>query len=203
MNKISLIIFYLNKILTAPGNGYPAIMGLSNTSGGITYLNLKEGKFARKSANGDIDLFDAVDGLITSVEFQNDEYNGTKFRKLKVVLEDEGQKYLVQVRTDSGYYRGLTNSIANADISQPVKLIANSKTGDNGKPQTTIFVNQNGKALKWKWSKDNQGELPELEKVKVKGQMVYDNSKQLEFFEKFWTGLIKSEKPTIEEDAPF
>lgn len=185
------------------GSGHPVfIMGLSNTTGGITYLNLKEGKFARKNANGDIELFDAVDGLITGIEFQDDEYNGTKFRKLKLTLEDESQKYLVQVRTDSGYYRGLTNSIANADINQPVKLIASSKLGDNGKPQTTIFVNQNGKALKWKWSKDNPGELPELEKVKVKGQMVYDNSKQLEYFEKFWLSLKKIEKPT-EEEAPF
>jgi hypothetical protein len=176
-------------------------MGLSNNIGSITYLNLKEGKFARKTANGDIELFDAVDGLITSVEFQDDEYQGTKFRKLKLVLEDEGQKYLVQVRTDSGYYRGLTNSIANADISQPVKLISSSKLGENGKPQTTIFVNQNGKAMKWKWSKDNPGDLPELEKVKVKGQFVYDNSKQLEYFEKFWKTLFTS-KPT-EEDSPF
>lgn len=179
-------------------------MGLSNTSGGITYLNLKEGKFARKNANGDIELFDAVDGKITSVEFQDDEYNGTKFRKLKLILEDEGQKYLVQVRTDSGYFRGLTNSVATGDVSQPVKLTPSSKIGDNGKPQTTIFVSQNGKALKWKWTKDNPGELPELEKVKVKGQMVYDNSKQLEFFEKFWRSLLVTTTATAsEEEAPF
>ena len=191
------------KLLTAPGYGYPVfIMGLSNTSGGITYLNLKEGKFARKNANGDIELFDTVDGLITGIEFQDDEYQGTKFRKLKLTLEDEGQKYLVQVRTDSGYYRGLTNAIANGDIKQPVKLIASSKLGDNGKRKTKIDVHQNGKALNWKWSKDNPGELPELEKVKVKGQMVYDNSKQLEYFEKFWLSLKKIEKPT-EEEAPF
>ncbi len=30
--------------------------------------------------------------------------------------------------------------------------------------------------MKWKWSKDNQGELPELEKVKVKGQYVYEDT---------------------------
>ncbi len=185
--------------LRSPG----LIMGLSNTSGGITYLNMKQGKFARKNANGDIELFDSVSGVIKDVRFEDDEYQGSKFRKLLLTLEDAGTKYLVQVRTDSGYFRGLTNSIANADVSQEVKLIANSKTGDNGKPQTTIFVNQNGKALKWKWSKDNQGELPELEKVKVKGQYVYDNSKQLEFFEKFWTNIVKTEKPAIEEDAPF
>lgn len=177
-------------------------MGLSNTTGGITYLNLKEGKFARKNANGDIDLFDSVSGVISQIEFKDDEYNGSKFRKLLLTLHDEGQKYLVQVRTDSGYYRGLTNAIANADIDQEIKLIASSKVGENGKPQTTIFVNQNGKALKWKWSKDNPGELPELEKVKVKGQYVYDNTKQLEYFEKFWLTLIPSEKPTAEE-APF
>ena len=201
MIELNLIIIFL-KFFNHAGSGHPVlIMGLSNTSGGITYLNMKDGKFARKNANGDIELFDAVDGLITSIEFQDDEYNGTKFRKLKLTLEDESQKYLVQVRTDSGYYRGLTNSIANADINQPVKLIASSKLGDNGKPQTTIFVNQNGKALKWKWTKDNPGELPELEKVKVKGQFVYDNSKQLEYFEKFWKTLF-TEK-TVEEDSPF
>jgi len=33
--------------------------------------------------------------------------------------------------------------------------------------------------------------------------MVYDNSKQLEFFEKFWTNIVKTEKPAVEEDAPF
>lgn len=178
-------------------------MGLSNTTGSIIYLNLKEGKFARKNANGDIELFDSVSGVIKEIEFKDDEYQGTKFRKLLLTIEDAGEKYLVQVRTDSGYYRGLTNSIANADISQEVKLIASSKLGDNGKPQTTIFVNQNGKALKWKWSKDNPGELPELEKIKVKGQMVYDNSKQLEYFEKFWKGLKQTEKPIVEEETPF
>jgi len=178
-------------------------MGLSNNTGSITYLNMKQGKFARKNANGDIELFDSVSGIIKAAEFKDDEYQGSKFRKLLLTIEDNGTKYLIQVRTDSGYFRGLTNSIANADVSQEVRLIANSKTGDNGKPQTTIFVNQNGKALKWKWSKDNPGELPELEKVKVKGQYVYDNSKQLEFFEKFWTKLVQTEKQIIEEDSPF
>jgi hypothetical protein len=178
-------------------------MGLSNNTGSIIYLNMKGGKFARKNTNGDIELFDSVSGVIKNAEFKDDEYQGTKFRKLLLTLEDEGTRYLCQVRTDSGYFRGLTNSIANADINQEVKLIANSKTGDNGKPQTTIFVNQNGKALKWKWSKDNPGDLPELEKVKVKGQFVYDNSKQLEYFEKFWTKLVQNEKPAIEEESPF
>jgi hypothetical protein len=178
-------------------------MGLSNKTGSITYLNLKRGKFACKNSNDGLDEFDAVDGIVKNVAFKNDEYNGTKFRLLILTLEDNGNKFLVQVRTDSGYYRGLTNSIANADISQAVKLVASSKIGENGKPQTTIFVNQNGKALKWKWTKDWPGELPELEKVKVKGQMVYDNSKQLEFFEKFWTKLVQSEKATVSEESPF
>ena len=182
-------------------------MGLSNTGGKITYLNMKQGKFARKNANGDIELFDAVDGIITAAEFKDDEYQGTKFRKLLLTLVDGDERYLVQVRTDSGYFRGLTNSIANADISQPMKLIASSKQVD-GKPQTTIFVTQHGHPMKWKWTKDNMGELPPLESVKLKGKTVYDNSKQLEFFENFWLGLLKTAAPApaaveAEEETPF
>jgi hypothetical protein len=180
-------------------------MGLSNTGGKITYLNLKQGKFARKNANGDIELFDAVDGIIRGVEFKDDEYQGTKFRKLLLTLQDGDEKYLVQVRTDSGYFRGLTNSIANANVDVPVKLIASSKQVE-GKPQTTIFVNQEGHALKWKWTKDNMGELPQLETVKLKGKTVYDNSKQLEFFERFWLSLLSAAAPVAavhEDDVPF
>lgn len=182
-------------------------MGLSNNTGSITYLNMKGGKFAKKNADGNIQLFDAVDGIIVGVEFKDDEYNGTKFRKLLLTLDDNGERFLVQVRTDSGYFRGLTNAVANADVTQNVKLVASSKTGDNGKPQTTIFVSQHGKALKWKWSKDNPGELPALQKVKVKGQDVYDNTKQLEFFEAFWKSLPVAAAPVVDladdGDVPF
>jgi hypothetical protein len=182
-------------------------MGLSNNAGSITYLNMKGGKFAKKNADGNIQLFDAVDGVITGVEFKDDEYNGTKFRKLLLTLDDNGERFLVQVRTDSGYFRGLTNAVANADITQNVRLVASSKTGDNGKPQTTIFVSQHGKALKWKWNKDNQGDLPPLEKVKIKGQDVYDNTKQLEYFEKFWKALPLAAAPVVDlandDIAPF
>lgn len=149
---------------------------------------MKQGKFARKNANGDLELFDSVSGLLERVEFKDDEYNCTKFRKLVLLLDDVGEKFLIQIRTDSGYFRGLTNSIANADINQSVKLVANSKDV-NGKPQTTIFVNQNGKTLKWKWTKENPGELPPLKQVKLKGQTVWDNEDQQKFFEKFWLSL--------------
>ena len=184
-------------------------MGLSSNSGNVIYLNVKNGKVARKNANGDIQLFDSVEGVITAVDFKDDEYNGQKFRKLVLTIEDGGEKYLLQVRTDSGSFRGLTQSIANADINSAVKLIPSSKTGDNGKPQTTIFVSQHGKALKWKWkwNKDHQGDLPPLEKVKIKGQDVYDNSKQLEYFEQFWKALPLAAAPVVDlandDETPF
>ena len=183
-------------------------MGLSNNTVSIVYLNMKHGKFARKNTNGDIELFDSVDGVITKVEFVDDEYNGEKYRKLAVTLEDGSEKFLVQVRTDSGYFRGLTNAIANADISAKVKLVGSSKVGENGKPQTTIFVNQHGKALKWKWSKEHPGDLPALKKVKLKGKEVYDNEAQQAFFEKFWMTLpIAKAAPVAEvgesDELPF
>jgi hypothetical protein len=178
-------------------------MGLTSKGGNITYLNLKQGKFARKNANGDIELFDTVDGIITAAEYKEDSYNGQDFRKLVLSIIDGEDKYILQVREDSGYYRGLTNAIANADISKKVKLTASSKEV-NGKPQTTIFVSQNGTALKWKWTKDNPGELPPLDQVKLKGKTVYDNSAQTAFFAKFWSNLFNSATPAVAgDDLPF
>lgn len=177
-------------------------MGLNMTTGKVTYLNLKSGKFAKKNANGDIELYDQVEGVIKSADFKDDEYNGTKFKKLVLKIVDGDETFILSIRQDSGYFRGLTNSIANADISKAVKLVASSKEV-NGKPQTTIFVSQSGQALKWKWTKENPGNLPALESVKLKGKTVYDNSAQQAFYEQFWNGVFNTAVGTTSDDLPF
>jgi hypothetical protein len=70
--------------------------------------------------------------------------------------------------------------------------------------QLAAYEQQNGTALKWKWTKDNPGELPPLEQVKLKGKTVYDNSAQTAFFAKFWSNLFNSATPAVAgDDLPF
>jgi hypothetical protein len=46
-----------------------------------------------------------------------------------------------------------------------------------------------------------------LEKVKIKGQDVYDNTKQLEYFEAFWKALPIASAPVVDlandDETPF
>jgi hypothetical protein len=171
-------------------------MALTNqSSASKIFLSVSEGKFKRKIADNQFEHYSSIEGKITKIEFQDDEYKGVTTRKAVLTIVDGDETYLLQLRTDSGYYRGLSFAIGNANIDQPVKLTANSKSIDGGKSQTTMFVNQNGHALKWTWTKDNPGDLPKLEQIKIKGQMTNDNSKQLEFLENYWQQLFTEEIP--------
>lgn len=55
----------------------------------------------------------------------------------------------------------------------------------DGKRKTSLFINQDGKAVKWFWTKDNPGELPSLKKVKIKGKETWDDSDQIEFLQAY------------------
>jgi hypothetical protein len=120
-------------------------MGLSNTTGGITYLNLKEGKFARKSANGDIELFDAVDGKITSIEFQDDVAASAIDSKLWALLgtvvaftvkKETGNisasnpEYQGSVLVKSHSFGGDVGSLAMKSLTWPTKALKRSPYSD-------------------------------------------------------------------------
>lgn len=45
-----------------------------------------------------------------------------------------------------------------------------------------MFVSQEGKSLKWYFTKDNPHDLPQLERKTVNGQQVWDATGQQEFF---------------------
>ena len=46
-----------------------------------------------------------------------------------------------------------------------------------------MFLNQNGTAVKWAYTKDNPNGCPSLKQIKVKGQSTWDDSDMMEFLE--------------------
>jgi hypothetical protein len=152
-------------------------MGLENGNGSVVYVNTSKGKLTTKTMEGEVKTFDSLTGRLTGIEFKDDEYNGIKFEKLILTLDDGTSRYLLQMRMDSGYARGFLFAIKNADLSQDLTLIPNAKEV-NGKSQTTVFLKQGGTTLKWVWTKDHPGDLPQLSKVMLKGNTVYDNTEQ-------------------------
>jgi hypothetical protein len=47
-----------------------------------------------------------------------------------------------------------------------------------------LYLRHGQEDIKWGWTKDNPGNMPEMKQIKVKGQVVWDDTERQEFFEK-------------------
>ena len=171
------------------------------------YLNInKEGKLYRKNKEGVVETYASVKGVIKNIEFHFDE--NFKREKAKILIAGaENESYILQMNTDSGYFRAFCNSLKSGNPQKEVTITPSSKIQENGNPQTTCFVLQDGKYLKHYFTRNFNGEgkdvLPELKKIEFKGETKYDNTEQL----KYWKGWLvsqintkKDEKVIDEED---
>ena len=151
-----------------------------------TYLNIKNGKIVVK-IDGVLTNFASVTGTIKSVRFEDGEYNGDKYELAKIFIDNgKGSDYCLQMKVDSGYFRGLCNSLrSSATPTAQVEITPTVRNNDKGKPQTTCFVSQSGKNLKYAFTVKDMGELPLLKVMDVKGKKVYDNTEQLNYWKEW------------------
>ena len=181
-----------------------------------TYVNIKEGSLVTKTKDGIIESYDSLEGVIEKVEFLTEQYEGKNVEKAKFYINAIGEVFILQVKTNSGYFRGLCNSLASSLTPKDMlKIVPSFKKDDKGKPKSTCFVGQNGKFLKHAFTKENMGNLPDLEKVTFKGEVQYDNTKQIDFW-KNWlfdiynfntkvveTAIIDEDDDDYIDDLPF
>jgi hypothetical protein len=174
-----------------------------------TFVNIKEGSLVTKGKEGNLESYDSLEGIIEKVEFLTEEYEGKKIEKAKFYVNDIGEIFILQIKVNSGYFRGLCNSLASSSAPKDMlKIVPSLKKDDKGKPKSTCFVGQNGTFLKHAFTKDNMGDLPDLEKVTFKGEVQYDNTKQIEFWKNWLFKIYNSnsrviEKSEIDEDDEY
>lgn len=193
----------------------------SNTS--AIYLAVADGKIVRRmkepnpltkeriTKTGKIvyeEHFDWVTGLITDISTRQTDYG--KF--WNVVLADGDAKYTLQFQYSGGNASSFLRALPNVDLSKPVKLIPRVQI-DKDKKRSSIVMVQDDRAIRWKWTKDNPGDMPTLAKVKIKGVEQWDDSDMMEFLEKYVMTQIKTklqsaasfgaDLPETEDDAPF
>lgn len=196
-------------------------MGLENNTGNGTFVNISKGKLYTKKKNEDAVFFDAISGVITGVQFKKDEYEGKPYEKAEITLVDGDEKFILTMRVDSGYFRGFCNSLKSGSPTERVRIAPFTKEED-GKTSTTCFVSQNNQALKHFHTKDNLGDLPELKRVRFKGQDVWDGTEQIDYWKKWLSDIqwkhelmadaaepVKAYRPTpkevedVKDDLPF
>jgi len=118
-------------------------------------------------------VYDYIEGLITGFRTKEDEIMGQKKLFFQIQMDDNGEKYTIEIDSDSNYFQSFAMTVLNADVNQPVKLSPFMKE-EEGKKKSGMFVLQFDKPMKYKYTKDNPGDLPGIEITKNKQGKIVD-----------------------------
>ena len=196
-------------------------MGLNQSQGeSLVFLGIANGKIVRQfkdkteksvSRTNKMgrevheEFYDSLTGILKDVSTKESEYG--KFWVVK--MESEGKLYQIEMNYSGGYAASFLKTIPNADLGKEFTLTP-KLTIEGDKKKSVIFINQEGKGLKWFFTRDNPNGMPELAKIKVKGKDTWDDSDRMEFLENYVKSNIlpklnnKSSKVTDDEDEiPF
>jgi hypothetical protein len=133
----------------------------------------KEGKVVHE------EFYRGWKGRITNIQVRKHAEYG-KF--WNITLSDEEGDAVLQMNYSSGYASAFLKILPNVDFSQDVLITPNLKI-EGDKKKTSLFISQDGLALKHYYTRDNPNGLPPLQQVKVKGKMTWDDSDMMEFLE--------------------
>jgi hypothetical protein len=159
---------------------------------GVIFLNIKEGKLVSKKETGEIETFDGVKGILTRIEFVKDEYEGRAFEKARITLRYRDDVYMLQMKLDSGYFRGFCNSLKSGNPKEEIYIKPSLTKDEQGRNNATCFVKQGNSFLKHAYTKNNMGDLPELKVVTFGGKTLYDNTEQVGFWKKWLDSVVNT-----------
>ena len=119
---------------------------------------------------------DSFTGKLIDIKTQDGEYGKTWLFSFK----DKEEVYHLQLPYSGSFSSAFIKMLPNVDLSKEMKVTPSQKEVD-GKMKSSLFINQNGNAIKHFYTRENPNGLPPLEQVTVKGNQVWDDTKQIEF----------------------
>ncbi len=165
-------------------------MAFGNREGG-NYFTILNGKFcvrvdektpgavARVNKLGKTvhEIFhDSFTGKLVDIRVRDGEYG----KSWNFDFRDGEQLFTLQLSYSNSSAVNLLKMLPNADLSQEMKVQPSLKVED-GKNKTSIFVTQNGVNLKHAFTREHPNGLPDLKKVVVSGNEVWDDTERLAF----------------------
>lgn len=193
-------------------------MALGNSNSAI-YLSVSDGKIVRRFKEPTAqskprtnklgntvheETYDYVEGMITGITVRDSDYG--KF--WCVNIQDGADAYILQFQYSGGNANSFLKSIPNADLRKPIRIRPAVEI-DGDKKRSKLFLVQDDKALRWFWTKENPGQMPNLKKIKIKGVEQWDDSDMMEYLEAYVTehitpklggGVVNAQE---DEDVPF
>jgi len=108
--------------------------------------------------------------------------DGTYGKTWNFVFGDKDEPYILQLSYSNSFATALLKILPNIDLTKEIKVSPSVKEVD-GKNRSTLFINQDGQALKHAFTRENPNGMPDMEQVTVKGVLVWDDTKRLEFLQ--------------------
>jgi hypothetical protein len=141
-----------------------------------------EGAVKRTNKLGNVvneKFYDSFTGKLINIKVQD----GTYGKTWNFVFKDKEEPYTLQLSYSNSFSTALLKMLPNIDLTKEMKLSPSVKEID-GKDRSSLFINQDGKAIKHAYSRENPNGMPDMEQVTVKGVLVWDDTKRLEFLDK-------------------
>ena len=169
-------------------------MGAIQSNSAVIYLSISDGKICRRTQSPTEtsvtrqtkdgrtiheELYKGWSGKIEYVKVRDTDYG----KEWNVTIDDGDQKAVLAFKYSSGYASSFLKALPNVDLSKNVNIVPNISEV-NGKKRANLFINQDGKAVKWYYTKDNPNGCPGLRQIKIKGVESWDDSDMMEFLEK-------------------
>lgn len=192
-------------------------MALTKSSGGAIFLSIANGKIVRqfKEANENTtqrttktgrvvfeEFFKNVSGVIKQLQKKETDFGNY----LSVTIDDGEDRYYLEMNYSSRYAASFLKTIPNINLQEPVRVMPwEMKDKQDAAKKITGITCYQQDVDGWKkilpyFTKDNPNGLPQMKQVKVKGQLVWDDSEMMQFL--FDNAILKI-KNAAEEEAPF
>ncbi len=191
-------------------------MGLQNNERG-NFISIVKGKIAQRVPEGTVGAntrvtntgstvhekyYDSFVGKLIGVKTKDGNFGKQWFFS----FQDHEDIYILALGYESGQAIAILKMLKNCDLSKEMKVSASMSKNDAGIDVTSVFINQDGKAVKHFFTKENPNGLPQWSPVMANGvqvvvnnQKVWDKSAQMNFFEEMVAQDILPKLPKVEE----
>lgn len=166
-------------------------MGLGNREH-TNFISILGGKFCRRVPEGTEGavtrinklnktvhemFYDNFTGVLTDIRIKESADYGKSW---EFVFDVNGESYIIQLSYSNSYAKAFLKMLPNIDLSQKISLTPSLKEVE-GKPQSSLFVKQNGQNIKHAYTRENPNGMPAMVQIKVKGNDVWDDTDILVF----------------------
>jgi hypothetical protein len=123
--------------------------------------------------------YDNFTGKLVGIKVTDGNYG----KQWEFSFQDSGEIYKLQLGYSNSFAKNILKMLPNADLSKVMKVSPQTKVEADGTKKSSLFINQDGVALKHAFTKDNPNGLPQMKQVTVKGTVVWDDTDQMVFLE--------------------